>query len=167
MELIAIISSIASKIPVVEFLSSRRRAKIEHDRRLLQEFDRLLSDESLDEFLDELSNHLLMPDTLTPIRHYVEWSDRIRNQFLLRSLQTKHKDFSEQLAALKSYGGQHFFPRRNFFALRPEQNPKYSNPNADELEYFNEVTENLRCMIQGVDSAYKRFRSNAKRRLHC
>ncbi len=158
------LAPILSKVPVLSWLIRQSKEVMDHDRGVFSRLDSVLSEESLDRYLEGAFQQILTFRELEPVSEYLRWATFARNDFLVPSVRQHHEAFKSQLSGLREFLGTNLFPRKdprwpsNRYYFLPDKNPELDgSAPSDFFVYWEEVKE-LNRRIQSAEVSYRRFR---------
>lgn len=155
-------------LPLIDALRARRLSSREHDRERLAEFDLVLSQEAIDNFLNEIGYRQIRDETLRIVFDYRHWRKQIKNRFLDKALGKEQEKLYMALEHLHDLAGSAFAPGRypDTYVFTPTENPGLCVPDSEGVTQSDKIFSELMEAVAAVDDAYRAFRELAKKKLH-
>jgi len=162
-------STLLDKLPLVDVLLARSKARQEHDRARFKEIDEMLPEATVHCYIDDAINHEFRDDNRpSEVDQYLEWTLLSGSQFMIGRLNRSRKAFDRSLNKLRNFCALNFFPDHtgNRLLFRPDQNPRWSSPSQNDLRYFRECEGELDENARRSSLAYRAFRRLVKKTLY-
>lgn len=144
-----------------------RSERVEHDRRIFNRADEIMSEGDLHDCLDDLANHGLRPDKLRRLVGFQRYFQYEGNHFLDRRMARALQPLVGALASLHQFTGRHFFthpnPTVDLFCLYPELKEEPPGTQGSE-RYWRHATE-LEVLVDRAAESYTKYRRAAKQYL--
>ena len=167
--LVALISKVFDKLPIVEVWRARSSAQVAHDQKKFNELDNLLPEITLKHILDDVFHQRIERFALDPIDMYLEWAGLSSNKFLIRKIQKSQTQFNTQLRIFRNFLFSNLFTVREdqgYLYFRPDQDPSRGNTTAEDRKLFDERIVELDRVIGVCETAYRTFRETIKSHIY-
>jgi hypothetical protein len=150
-------------------------SKLEHDRKIFLQADEILPEKAILSFLSQLgSDHSHSREAISRPYRFFDFFKETSNQFIDKSLKLKSNKFADDLDALMSFTGSHFWQYPSgqtndnpFYCLHPELNIDRDGDGSQENDRrYSQYSIELRDLIQKATTSYRLYRELIQQKMH-
>lgn len=148
--------------------------RLEHDRRIFTESEKLLTERQLQHFCEQLiTDHSYYIEAALPIDRFCAFFDEVGNHFISRTLQSKSLELVSKLRQLRAFLGTNFWdwpPHQTGDNLRlclhPELNvDRGGSSSVEHTQRYGRYEQQLYRHTEAVEEALADYRQAIKREL--
>lgn len=163
-----------SELAIAERQGKQQIAYIEHDKKIFENYQSVLSEAELLGVLEQIGNlHMYWSPYSTKFSNATTYLLAPSTQFITAVIKSSANDFATKLNRLHSFLGQHFFEHNSpkegdlRFCLYPDLNMDRSRhlPTAEQSKRYDDYADQLNQRIDEAEYSYKKFRSVVKQSL--
>lgn len=155
-------------------LENDRERRIEHDKKIFIESNKILNERELSDILDRLfGDHSIWMSDVSKINQLGKFLEEESNQYLTPVLQTETASLTDNLSRLSLFSGKNFFvfpenqTSENFrLCMHPGCNIDRGFPSEEQSKFYGKCTNELNEIIEELDKRYKNYRKAIKKALY-